>query len=158
MSPRTKAAIRPLLLPRLLALARRKPACPEHVDWIENSLNQRPRKKCWEGQVQINVLSPSFGNGITALFGCVWVAASALFAGFCRGKLLIFFVVNVANGTHNLLVPGSNPGGPTVRINHFRWKSRRESRLHLARFASVVHRGDSRILHSCAASGCKSVP
>ena len=35
------------------------------------------------------------------------------FAGFCRGTLLTFFVVNVAHGTHNLLVPGSNPGGPT---------------------------------------------
>jgi len=51
----------------------------QHVDWIENSLNERPRKKGWEGQVQIKVLSPSFGNGITALFGCVWVADSALF-------------------------------------------------------------------------------
>src|SRR5215831_1285989 len=42
------------------------------------------------------------------------------FAGFCRDKLLIFFVVKVADGTHNLLVPGLNPGGPTNEINNFR--------------------------------------
>jgi hypothetical protein len=49
---------------------------------------------------------------------CLFLVASGLrillrFAGFCRGKLLIFFVINLVNGTHNLLVPGSNPGVPT---------------------------------------------
>src|SRR5215472_9396536 len=34
-------------------------------------------------------------------------------AGFCRHKLLIFFDLTIRLQTHNLLVPGSNPGGPT---------------------------------------------
>jgi hypothetical protein len=42
------------------------------------------------------------------------------FAGICRGKLGISFVFGVRGRTHNLLVPGSNPGGPTNQINHFR--------------------------------------
>jgi hypothetical protein len=37
------------------------------------------------------------------------------FAGFCRANLLIIFVINSQTWTHNLLVPGSNPGGPTTR-------------------------------------------
>jgi hypothetical protein len=36
------------------------------------------------------------------------------FAGICRGKLGISFVFGVRGRTHNLLVPGSNPGGPTT--------------------------------------------
>ena len=54
---------------------------------------------------------PVFGNGITLLF---WLRILLRFAGFCRRKLLILFVVSVAKGTHNLLVSGSNPGGPPV--------------------------------------------
>jgi hypothetical protein len=36
------------------------------------------------------------------------------FAGICRWKWGIFFVFGVRERTHNLLVPGSNPGAPTI--------------------------------------------
>ena len=45
------------------------------------------------------------------------------FAGFCRGKCWIFFVFRVSGLTHNLLVLGSNPSGPTKNlrvVNQFR--------------------------------------
>ena len=35
------------------------------------------------------------------------------FARFCRRMLSIFIAFSASSGTHNLLVPGSNPGGPT---------------------------------------------
>ena len=41
------------------------------------------------------------------------------FAGFCQAKSFIFFVCNGCCRTHNLLVPGSNPGGPTTREGLF---------------------------------------
>jgi hypothetical protein len=52
------------------------------------------------------------------LFSLVSLVASGLrilqdFAGICRGSLGIFFVLGVRGRTHNLLVLGSNPSGPT---------------------------------------------
>jgi len=49
---------------------------------------------------------------------CLLFAARGLrilqaFTGFCRAKPLIFFVCSTRFRTHSLLVPGSNPGGPT---------------------------------------------
>jgi hypothetical protein len=35
------------------------------------------------------------------------------FAGLCRGKCQIFFVFRVSGLTHNMLVVGSSPTGPT---------------------------------------------
>jgi hypothetical protein len=57
----------------------------------------------------------SFGLGCPRLWEwnhLAFLVASGLrilfrFAGFCLRKLSIFFVVNVDNGTHNLLLPGS---------------------------------------------------
>src|SRR5438445_13410397 len=49
---------------------------------------------------------------------CLFVVARGLrilqdFAGFCRRNSCIFFICSRRFRTHNLLVPGSNPGGPT---------------------------------------------
>src|SRR5215467_2307017 len=80
------------------------------------------------------------------------------FAGFCRGKLLIFFVANVAYGTHNLLVPGSNPGGPSIRINHFREDFTESRGFDWAWLRLGFGRLRVEAVHSSANCGCKSVP
>ena len=49
--------------------------------------------------------------------------------------------------THNLLVPGSNPGGPTIRINHFRGNFHWEWWLQLGLVAAGCVLTGSRTLH-----------
>src|SRR5215467_15193919 len=58
MSPRTETAIRTLLLPRLRLAARRR--VRQLVDWIENSLNERPRNERLGGTISNQSAVPVF--------------------------------------------------------------------------------------------------
>ena len=53
----------------------------------------------------------SFGAPSLVARGLRWLRILQDFAGFCREECWIFFVFRVSGLTHNLLVPGSNPGG-----------------------------------------------